>query len=71
MSESDNWMTWQTAHAEALRSLQDAQRTYHRLASERAFAGENEEVKRQTREALGRVDTARRRLDEVRNRQPR
>ena len=71
MSEPSDWMRWQHEHAEALRALQEAQRAYHRLASERAFAGENEALRRETSEALQRVDQWRRRLDEVRGRQPR
>lgn len=71
MSAPSDWMRWQHEHAEALRALQDAQRAYHRLASERGFAGENEVLRRETSEALQRVDQVRRRLDEVRSRQPR
>lgn len=71
MSAPADWLTWQREHAEALQSLQEAQRTYHRLASERAFAANDEAVSRETQQALRRVDTARRRLDEVRGRQPR
>jgi hypothetical protein len=71
MSEPPNWMRWQHEHAEALRALQDAQRAYHRLASQRAFARENEALRREASESLQRVDQVRRRLDAVRARQPR
>jgi len=71
MNEPSDWMRWQHEHAEALRALQEAQRAYHRLASERAFAIDNGAARRETAEALQRVDSVRRRLDEVRGRQPR
>lgn len=66
------WLTWQHEHAEALGALQQAERAYHRTIAGSAFASPVEgpspiEIQK---EALGQVEAARVRLDEVRARQP-
>ncbi len=63
--DQPDWIAWQRDHTDALQALQDAQRVYHRAASERAFAAADETVARQARQALQLVDLARRCLDEV------
>ena len=60
---------WHEEHAAALRDLQDAQRAYHRLVADTAFVSGGEMSEAQ-REALGRLDEARQRLDEIRSRRP-
>jgi hypothetical protein len=62
-----SWLTWQHDHATALEALQRAEHDYHRAVAGSAFAGTEEGVELQ-KDALDRVETARVRLDEVRNR---
>ena len=65
----ERWQAWTDEHAAALKDLQDAHRAYHRLVTENAFVSTGE-IGEEQREALARLDEARRRLDEVRDRRP-
>ncbi len=65
--ERTDWLRWQKEHTDALSALQDAQRHYHRAVSDGAFSTGGAS----TSEALGAMDAARMRLDEIRDRQPR
>lgn len=67
--DGTDWDAWQAEHAAALRELQELQRLYHRLVTERAFASEGD-LGEARREALTWLDEARRRLDGIRERQP-
>ncbi len=66
------WLEWQTAHAGALEALQDAERAYHRSIAGHLFASSADEAAtlQTRRDRLDAVELARRRLDEVRARQP-
>jgi hypothetical protein len=66
------WLTWQREHAEALDTLQQAERAYHRTISGSAFANPTEgptSIELQ-RESLAAVERARIHLDDVRGRRP-
>jgi hypothetical protein len=65
------WLTWQNEHANAMRTLQEAQQVYHRTVAASAFGSErgSPAVDLQ-RESLEQVEAARVRLDEVRARRP-
>jgi hypothetical protein len=63
------WLEWQHTHAGALRALQTAESTYHRLSADR-FAGANDADRAALRSALADLDERRRALDEVRARRP-
>jgi hypothetical protein len=67
------WQAWRREHAEALAVLQDAQHAYHRTIAGSAFASpiEGPSSMELQKESLDALETARRRLDEVRARQPR
>ena len=68
----ERWLAWQHEHAEALAALQLAERSYHRSVTGHAFAGPDDSTRQESeRSQLDAVDAARRRLDAVRNRQPR
>ena len=71
MTADVTWLDWQRDHAEALRTLQEAQRAYHRSVSGHAFAGADAAANGATKEALRVMDDARVLLDEIRARQPR
>jgi hypothetical protein len=60
------WLQWQHAHAEALRALQEAERTYHRVVTAGAFERPDGTQPAARREALAAVETARVRLDGLR-----
>ena len=66
------WLAWQADHASALEALQQAEHAYHRLVAGRAFGGSSDEptMIEQQKDALGRVEAARLRLDAIRVRQP-
>jgi len=66
------WLQWQAEHAAALAALQAAEQAYHRTIAGSAFANPTEgpsaiEIQK---EALGAVEAARVRLDEVRASKP-
>ena len=63
------WLEWQQTHAAALRALQAAESTYHRLSADR-FAAANGTDRAARRLALATLDERRRLLDEVRARRP-
>ena len=67
------WQAWQREHAEALAALQEAQHAYHRTIAGSAFASpiEGPSPMELQKESLDALEAARRRLDEVRARQPR
>jgi hypothetical protein len=62
------WLAWQQAHVEALHALQDAERAFHRIVANSAFAGGAPSPER--RESLAVLDAARRALDAIRARRP-
>jgi hypothetical protein len=64
------WLTWQSEHAAALRTLQEAQQVYHRTLAASAFGAEHGSAVDLQRESLEQVEAARVRLDEVRARRP-
>jgi hypothetical protein len=66
------WLEWQREHAEALGTLQEAERDYHRTITGSAFASADEgpSPEEMQRDALKVVEAARLRLDEVRARRP-
>lgn len=64
------WLEWQRTHTHALAALQDAMAIYHRVAADR-FAAPGDPARRDAlREALVRLDDARRALDVIREQQP-
>ena len=63
------WLEWQQEHALVLERLQECERAYHRLVTGSAFG--SVEMSDLQREALLEIEDARRRLDAVRQRQPR
>jgi hypothetical protein len=66
------WLEWQGEHAAALEALQQAERAYHRTIAGSAFANPTEgptAIELQ-KESLDAVESARVRLDEVRERKP-
>ena len=71
MIDQPDWLHWQREHTDALQVLQEAQRRYHRVLSEHAFAAEDDAVMNRQKEALRAVDAARVQLDRIRARQPR
>lgn len=64
------WLHWQGDHEAALGALQAAERAYHRLVVDDAFASAAEQSARVhvRREVLDALERARARLDEVRGR---
>lgn len=64
------WLKWQGDHEAALIALQSAERAYHRLVAEDAFAGAADRAARAglRRETLAHLERARVHLDEVRGR---
>jgi hypothetical protein len=66
------WLEWQYEHAAALEALQRAERAYHRTIAGSAFASPTEgpSALEMQKEALGAVEAARVRLDEIRARKP-
>jgi hypothetical protein len=65
------WLEWQHEHTQALGMLQQAERAYHRAMAGAAFASQADAAADdESRKALGQVDAARARLDEVRARRP-
>jgi hypothetical protein len=66
------WLRWQDEHLAALAALQEAEREFHRAVAGSAFANPTEgpTPTEMQKAALGRVEAARVRLDEVRGRQP-
>lgn len=64
------WLHWQGDHEAALSALQTAERAYHRVLVDAAFASAAEQSARAHvhREALDELERARARLDEVRGR---
>ena len=54
MSEpGDAWIEWQREHAEALATLQEAQRAYHRTVVERALASRRQSAGGSQQSAVG------------------
>lgn len=70
MVVSQDWISWQREHTDALQALQDAQRAYHRALSGAAFLGPEDATSEAVGNALQVMDAARMRLDDVRARQP-
>lgn len=66
------WLQWQHDHAHAMQLLQEAERAYHRLVADRAFAALPDDTVTQSarRAALNDVETARRFLDAIRATRP-
>lgn len=66
------WLEWQHDHIEALELLQAAERAYHRIAADHAFANvaDRGAADLARRAAVAAVEHARARLDLVRNRRP-
>ena len=67
------WLGWQAEHSAALEALQQAERAYHRAITGSAFVGpfKGPGAIETHKEALGQVESARTRLDQVRARRPR
>jgi hypothetical protein len=70
MDDQAKWRGWQQAHQQALDDLQAALAIYHRLTAEQAFGRDDEEARLRRVDALARLEELRRRLDQVRERQP-
>lgn len=70
--KSEAWLAWQREHEQALEALQDAERAYHRVIAGSAFASpiEGPSAVELQKEALQRLEDARWRLDEIRQRRP-
>ena len=68
----ERWLAWQEAHAAALSTLQEAERAYHRTIAGSAFASPTEgpSALELQKDALARVESARRALDGIRSRKP-
>ena len=66
------WLEWQHDHAEALETLQRAERDYHRTIAGSAFANPDEgpSAIELQKESLESVEAARVVLDEIRARRP-
>ncbi len=66
------WLEWQHEHAAALEALQEAERAYQRMVAGSAFVTgpEGPSAIELQKEALGRLEEARLRLDEVRQKKP-
>jgi len=64
------WLEWQYEHTQALETLQQAERTYHRALAGAAFAMPEEDATEAARLSLESVNAARAHLDEVRARRP-
>jgi len=66
------WLEWQHYHTEALDSLQEAERAYHRAIAGSAFASPTEgpSPPELQKEALGALEAARTRLDAIRAQRP-
>jgi hypothetical protein len=67
------WLSWQHEHSEALASLQQAERAYHRgvvAGSTSAVIADDPAVGDMRRDSLEAVEAARRHLDAVRARRP-
>ena len=66
------WLQWQHDHAHAIAVLQEAERAYHRLVAERAFAVLPDDAVTESarRSSLHDVETARRLLDAIRATRP-
>jgi hypothetical protein len=66
------WIEWQHDHAAALEALQQAEREYHRAIAGSVFVGpiDGPGVAELQQDALDLLKGARRRLDEVRGREP-
>jgi hypothetical protein len=65
------WGDWQRRHSAALEALQDAERAYQRTITGSAFAGtEGPSPIELQKEALERLEQARRDLDRIRREQP-
>lgn len=67
----ERWLGWQAEHAAALEALQQAERSYHRAMAGQAFAAGPGGAGPATLALLDELDAARRRLDAIRDRQPR
>jgi len=68
----NSWLEWQRDHSEALESLQQAERAYHRTIAGSAFASpvEGPSAIETQKESLQAVEAARVRLDDIRARRP-
>ncbi len=66
------WLNWQHAHGEALATLQEAERVYHRSIADGAFAGDapGATVTHDRRSLLAAIEQARAHLDVIRARRP-
>lgn len=65
------WLEWQYEHTQALESLQQAERVYHRAMADAAFAiARDSNAVDGSKASLDAVDAARRALDDVRGRRP-
>jgi hypothetical protein len=65
------WLAWQREHQEALAALQEAERAYQRLVAGRLVASPDDpSLGELEAAALERLEEARARLDEVRERRP-
>ncbi len=66
------WLEWQHEHSVALEALQEAERAYQRLIAGSAFVAgaEGPSAIEVQKEGLSRLEEARLRLDEVRQRKP-
>ncbi len=65
------WLEWQYEHTQALATLQQAERAYHRAMADAAFAiARDSSAADGSRASLEQVDAARTTLDDVRARRP-
>lgn len=64
------WLQWQYEHSEALATLQQAERVYHKAMAGAAFGTTPEAAAEESRTAVEAMNEARTRLDEIRLRRP-
>lgn len=64
------WLQWQYEHSQALATLQQAERVYHKAMAGAAFGATPESAAEESRSAVEAMNEARTRLDEIRLRRP-
>jgi hypothetical protein len=66
------WLRWQASHNDALTELRRAEHAYHRVVAGQAFARPADETHSAPshRDLLHAIESARKRLDAVRNQRP-
>lgn len=64
------WLQWQYEHSEALATLQQAERVYHKAMAGAAFGTTPEAAAEESRTAVEAMNDARTKLDEIRLQRP-